>query len=439
MKKIKNILIILIVTVVILIAGIFIMLKRKSGPGITDTKEAIEIMEKETSNKKAEKLVNAEEYIEIRTCINSYLSEININNSSFYGYDASGNYVNLMREEDINKNMYGVLSKEYIDKKSININNIRNYVYKIEEDCFFVPIELMSFGNIENVKTFGVYGVIITQEYRPVMESYMVVNIDEHNNTFSIEQLSNKEELNNYIANVPNEILEENNNVYSGVRITSEDLIQGYINDYKRLSLAYPELLYNNFLDEDYKNKRFGSLDEYKKYISNNRNIINSINPASYQVTEQLDYTRYVVMDDNGKYYIFNSETPSSYKILLDTYTIDLPEFIEKYEGATDQQKVALNIEKFIQSINAKDYKYAYGCLADSFKNNYFKTQAEFENYAKQNFFDNNTVGYKEFSIQGDVYSYSVVLTNKATGEQKNKTFIMQLGEETDFVMSFDR
>lgn len=439
MKKIKSILIILIVIVIILIAGILIILETRNESGITETKEALEIMERETSHKDAERLVNAEEYIEVRACINLYLSEININNSAFYGYDDSGKYINLMREEDINKNMYGVLSKEYINKKSININNIRNYVYKIEEDCFFVPIELINFGSTENVKTFGVYGVIITQEYRPTMESYMVVNIDEYNNTFSIEQLSNRDELNSYKANVPNEIQEGDNNVYSGIRITNEDLIQGYINDYKRLSLAFPELLYNNFLDEDYRNKRFGSLDEYKKYVNDNRNIISGINPASYKVTEQSNYTQYTVMDDNGKYYIFNSKGPSRYRILLDTYTIDLPEFIEKYNNGTEQQKVALNIEKFIQAINTKDYKYAYNCLADSFKNNYFKTQADFENYAKENFYASNDVTYNSFEKQGDLYTYSVTLTDKQTNEQKNKTFIMKLGEGTEFVLSFDR
>ena len=127
------------------------------------------------------------------------------------------------------------------------------------------------------------------------------------------------------------------------------------------------------------------------------------------------------------------------YTLILDTYTIDLPEFLEKYNNSTDQQKVALNIDKFMQAINAKDYKYAYNCLADSFKNNYFKTQEEFENYAKENFYSSNNVEYNEFDTQGDVYTYSVILTDKETSEQKNKTFIVKLEEGTEFVLSFNR
>ena len=128
-----------------------------------------------------------------------------------------------------------------------------------------------------------------------------------------------------------------------------------------------------------------------------------------------------------------------NFSIILDTYTIDLPEFTEKYNSANENQKVALNIDKFMTAINAKDYKYAYNCLAGSFKNNYFKTEAEFENYAKANFYESNTVAYNTFETQGDLYTYSVTITDTKTANKKQKTFIMQLGEGTEFVMSFDR
>ncbi len=440
MKNIKNVIILLIILLIVLIGIIvFIVSNKKDTTMDTETPEAIEIMKNETNITESDKLIDIEDYLEVKNCVNAYLSEININNSAFYGYDESGNYTNLMSEKDINSYMYGVLSEDYINKKSININNIRDYVYKIEEDCFFTPIELLKKGNTESVKTFGVYGVIVTQEYKPLLESYMIVNIDENNNTFSVEQLATKDEINSTKVNIPTEIIEKDNNVFPELGITSEDLIQGYIDDYKRLSLAYPELLYSNFLNDEYKSKRFASLEEYKKYVNDNKDKIESIYPSKYQVIEQEEYTQYIVVSEIGEYYIFNSSNPSEYKVILDTYTIDIPQFTEKYNSSTEQQKVALNIDKFMQAINAKDYKYAYGCLADSFKNNYFKTQEEFENYAKENFYASNTVEYNEFDTQGDVYTYSVILTDKETGEQKTKTFIMQLGEGTEFKMSFDR
>jgi hypothetical protein len=49
------------------------------------------------------------------------------------------------------------------------------------------------------------------------------------------------------------------------------------------------------------------------------------------------------------------------YKLILDEYTIDLPEFTEKYKKAAPQEKVGMNIEKIISAINNKDYgKYRF-------------------------------------------------------------------------------
>lgn len=438
MKKIKYVLIICIILAILLIVIILINNRNKNNQGISETQESIEIMKNETVQEEAEQIINIEEYIEVKNCANAYLNAININNSAYYGYDENGDYTNLMTEEDINANMYEVLSAEYINKNSINTENIRNYVYAIEEDCFFVPVELIEKGSNENIKSFGVYGIIVSQEYEMLMEGYIIINIDEGNNTFSIEQVANKDELNNIEIEVPDIIEEKNNNVYTAIGTTYEDIIQGYIDDYKRLAIAYPELAYDNFLDEEYKSKKFESVDEYKEYINENRDKIELLAPEKYEVSEQDNYTRYLILSNSGQYIIIKAETPSKYKFILDTYTIDIPEFTEKYNSSAEQQKVALNIDKFIQALNAADYKYAYNCLADSFKNNYFKTQEEFETYAKENFYKSNTITYNQFNIQGEYYTYSVTITNQETNEGINKTFIMQLGEGTEFVLSFD-
>lgn len=226
-------------------------------------------------------------------------------------------------------------------------------------------------------------------------------------------------------------------NEFSIINITTNELLQMYFNDYKNAVLQEPEKAYN-LLEEQYREKKFGSVESYKKYIENNKETITTAILDSYQVKEG-ENNRYICIDQNGNYYIFNETAIMDYTVVLDTYTIDLPEFTEKYNTATEQQKVALNIDRFMQAINDSDYKYAYNCLADSYKNNYFKTQAEFENYVNQNFYENSTVGYKEFSIEGDFYTYSIILTNKKTGEQMNKTFICSLGENTDFVLSFNK
>ena len=226
-------------------------------------------------------------------------------------------------------------------------------------------------------------------------------------------------------------------NEFSIINVTTNELLQMYFNDYKNAVLQEPEKAYN-ILQEQYREEKFGSFEEYKKYIENNKETITTATLESYQVKDE-ETNRYICIDQNGRYYIFDETAIMDYTVILDTYTLDLPEFTEKYEIANEQQKVALNIDRFMQAINDGDYKFAYNCLADSYKNNYFKTQAGFENYAKQNFYENSTIGYKEFNMEGELYTYSVVLTDKKTGEQMNKTFIMQLGEGTEFVLSFDK
>lgn len=222
------------------------------------------------------------------------------------------------------------------------------------------------------------------------------------------------------------------------ISMSIDDLILIYFDDYKTYMLENPEQAYN-LLDKEYREKRFGNIDGYKTYIANNKEMISNNSLESYKISVDDEKSQYICLDQYGNYYIFTENAIMDYTVILDTYTIDLPEFTEKYNSATDQQKVALNIDKFMQAINSKDYKYAYNCLADSFKNNYFKTQEDFENYAKENFYASNTVGYKEFDTQGEYYTYSVILTDKETEAQKNKTFIMKLEEGTNFVLSFDR
>ena len=129
------------------------------------------------------------------------------------------------------------------------------------------------------------------------------------------------------------------------------------------------------------------------------------------------------------------------YTLILDTYTIDIPEFVDRYNSVTNQEKVILNINKFMQSINDGDYKYAYSILADSFKQNNFKTLEEFTNYVKTNFFENNKFDYRKFSGEADTYyTYEVDITDSsnASEEVKTKTFIVLLEDGTDFKISFN-
>ena len=136
---------------------------------------------------------------------------------------------------------------------------------------------------------------------------------------------------------------------------------------------------------------------------------------------------------------MFNENGVMDFKMILDTYTIDLPQFIEKYNQANDETKVALNLQKVFEAINDEDYNYVYNKLDDTFKQNNFPTLESFEEYVKNNFYSKNTITKANYTMENDMYVYGLNISN-ADNENEfiTKEFIVKLEEETDFVMSFN-
>lgn len=226
-------------------------------------------------------------------------------------------------------------------------------------------------------------------------------------------------------------------NEFEFVNVTTESLILTYFNKYKNNMFQDVEKAYNT-LDPEYRQKRFGSIEQYKLYINENYEKLIALSLSGYKLDNtNKDYNKYICVDQNGNYYIFKETAVMQYTLMLDDYTIDSPEFIEKYNSTNEQGKVALNIDRFIKAINTSDYNYAYNCLSNGFKSNYFNNLEIFKNYVKRTFYENNKVEYKSYTEQSGLYKYTIEITNE---EQKKleKTIIMKLNEGTGFEMSFD-
>ena len=225
-------------------------------------------------------------------------------------------------------------------------------------------------------------------------------------------------------------------NEFSMVSVTTENLLNLYFNHFKDTSYQNIEEAYN-LLEEEYRKKRFGSIDAFNEYIQNNENFSESY-LTRYDVNTFDEYTQYVCIDQNGKYYIFNETSVMDYDIILDTYTIDLPQFLEQYNEASAEQKAYMNVQKVYEAINNKDYNYVYNKLDNSFKQNNFATIEEFEQYVQESFLENTEIeGSVKVSDSGQYYVCTVQTVNNDTGDQKEETIIIKLNEGTDFVMSF--
>ena len=390
-------------------------------------------------------------------------TKVTIDNIFFTTEGCIKEYIEYVTENN-NEAIYSLIDYKYIDEKNITLENIGEYITKYTNSNISKTIEMYEVAGSK-------YYTYYAKHQLGTEIIYFIVNTDTSTNSFSIMPINSEEyekkivEPAKAFGNQEDSIKENEYNTISYKYYDEVDIVDKYFQDYLENALFNPEIAYNS-LNEEYRKEKFGGLNEYKQYVEKNKEVLSGMCKEArrdydefdnyeeyekyyaqvskngldkYKIEEYEGYKKIICIDTYGNYYIFNVNSIMEYTLILDTYTIDLPEFLEKYNNSTDQQKVALNIDKFIQAINAKDYKYAYNCLADSFKNNYFKTQEEFENYAKENFYSSNNVEYNEFDTQGDVYTYSVILTDKETSEQKNKTFIVKLEEGTEFVLSFNR
>lgn len=360
-----------------------------------------------------------------------------------------------MTEEEIKKSyieggikaIYNIIDPQYIQdigvdnnkiiekcKKYMKIGNYtENVIYDLDIENIFIK-EIS-----EEITIALIYSEINNAEFN------IILKIDLKNRTYTMFW-SDYIENNNY-----DQTLEQSGTINSD-NIENNGFnfcIIGEIDDrYIVLQLFYEfkNKLFNNskaaydLLNEEYREKKFETYSEFEEYIEKNKKKLNELNIEQFEIKEYEEYREYICIDQSGNYFIFDEKNPIEYTVLLDTYTIDLPEFLEKYNNASEDKKVGYNIEKVFTALNLGDYKYVYNKIDETFKNNNFNTLEAFEKYIQEKLYSNNSIEYEDYKIQGNLYIYTI---NIKDGDNKNNSdvvkmnIIMQLQEGTDFVMSF--
>lgn len=435
-KYTKLIMTIAVVLIIIIILIILLILKinKNNYSNQTQVSQGDAGLENDFSTSTLETVTEKIDYYTVRNCINMYLNFLNTDSSIYY----IGGESNL----DIQKEyIYDILSIEYLEKNNISKENLLNKIDMINEEVIYVPLQMKVIRK-ENVNKFLTYGIIQTlSNYEFIKDVYFIVNLDYINKTFSIEPIdmeyNNIEDI--FIENANISIEKNDNNLYSNQKITNEYVTKEYFNLYKRLSLSNPEIVYN-MMSDDYKNNRFDNFEKFKQYINNNIDEILKINLKQYLVNNYDDYIEYVGKDQFGNIYIFNEYEDKSIEMKLDTYTIDTEKFINEYQNASDEKKVQMNVDKFIQMINRHDYDTSYKCISEGFKNNYFPSQQYFENYIKNVFYEYNKFEFRNIEKKGtNIYVANVNITDltEENTDIREINIIMQLNENLEFEMSF--
>lgn len=436
--KYKNIImamLLVIIIIIIIILTIFLLNKKENGIDLNNKNIGDAGLNIDYSVSEIENVTDKIEYYTVRNCINNYFNILNSNNSIYYVGDEI--------DEDAQKEyIYNLLGIDYIKSNNITVNNVLNKVETTKEQKVFIPLQMKVLKK-ERVDKYIVYGVLQDViELDDAEEIYIIVNLDYNNKTFSIEPIDKEYESIEQI-NIENDdiLIDKNeNNIYQNQKITNEYLTNEYFVLYKKLAITEPELVYNIF-SEEYRNERFGNIDNFKKYVNENKNEILKINMQQYLVNNYESYTEYVAKDQYGNLYIFKESSDNELiDINLDTYTLKNDKFFEEYNKSSNEKKVQMNVDKFIQMINRHDYKTSYNCISSGFKKNYLDTQEKFEEYMKNVFFEYNNFEFRNIEQKGsNLYTVTLNITDltEESSETRNVTIIMQLNDDLDFEMSF--
>lgn len=446
MIKLKKIILFIIILIIIIISIIFCIIHFNKGEVLYNIDENGTTDEEANYINTKIQLVNSRnDYYAVKQCVEKFYlyygyifddDTVNENLSDVDGYD-DGNTNVYSKEECIN-NVYKMLDKDYIDYKNITLNNLVEKVDNIKSSDVDINEMYVSQKNV-NVSIYIVNGRLKENTTDEMSDFELMVKLDAVNKTFTVflgdyidEKYSDIKIGDEININVESLIEKNEINIYDYKNITDENYIRGLLLKYQNEVLFDEETAYNN-LDEEYRKKRFGSLDNFKEYAKNNiiRNV--KLKLVKYQINNYDNYTEYVCLDNDGNYYIFNEKSVMNYNLLLDTYTVNVPQFVKKYENGDNQLKVGMNIDKILSAIKENDYNYIYNKLDDTYKNNNFNTVEELKNYIQSVFVSNN-VSYDKFKDLGGVYTYKLLIDDN----NSNITVIMKLLDNDDFVMSFE-
>lgn len=359
-----------------------------------------------------------------------------------------------------NEKIINMLDNKYVKDNNITADNVRDKIKEIKGSPLVVINDITQ-QNISNNKTIYYVsydlvkdkslaekdGLRYESSYNANEETTIgkncdiTISVNSEQKVFSI--IPNKMEQSDFS-------IEKNEyNTYEYNVLNTQKQVEMYIQDFTN-NLKYKLEESYNKLDEEYRNKRFGNLEKYQKYMNENQKNFEDFELTKYKEENKDDYTEYICIDQYGNYYIFKDKGVMNYTVMLDTYTIDSDEFNNKYNNGSEQIKVGMNLEKIFQALNRKDYQYIYEKLDNNFKQNYFSTEDKFEEYAKSTFFDINKITYGTFEKQSGMYIYNITISdaNEIIDDNQDneeietnnisKKFIIKLEDNKNFKLAFN-
>lgn len=456
MKNLKiSVLIVLVIICILIISILLFLLKGdiNTDGGIVNETPISEQEKKEIFDdiNKMNEVTNVADYFYAKEIVDRYMQFVNIIKED----------TNQENTSDYKKQLMGVIPDSVKMEMNLKEENIENQLSfprgSIIIKNIYVSNQTVNSEMYENVTDIRLYYLnvdILDIEQAKKQNKEILVIFDFNNKTFYIipseyiklkkYNISKGENIQIY----DKETIGDNGyNKISTQDISEQNICQEYFNLYKLNALYDIEASYNS-LDEEYRNVRFGSVENYKKYLQESN--LKNIRFEKYQVTYNENVRNYVCMDQYGKYYIFEENNiRMNAKVKLDTYTITSDAYKNAYNNGDSAMKAKLNLDKFRLMINNQDYDNAYKLLDETFRNNNFKTEDDFIKYVKSHMYVYNNIEFTQIEENSGLLLCTAEFKDLTNGEYYKQSntqvpkdtkwnFVVKLVDENSCVMSFE-
>lgn len=466
----KSLVIVLITTLILILILVFILsLKNKQKIGKNDViQENNKIEEVKNDNIESER----NNYYSIKKIVddyyNSLLNVMNVNSNIDLNEIAEDD-AELIRENQqsqISKIFYS-LGKKYREDNKITIDNVMDSIKGIHVSTARVT-DINKLKEKNNIEVYYVLVDLKSVTDNRISETSQLIYIDKNNSTYEI--FLDDFIKNNYskITNstdiyMPDRIEKNNDNAYSNNTLSDSEYTKALLEDLMYNLVFKKEKAYE-LLENKYKNSKFSNINSFYEFISKNeetykylyRNITGDtvglttqkelenfranrykFDIKDFKIKKYNNYTQYIIIDKQNKYYIFNEVKPMEYSVLLDSYTVEVELLTEEYNNLNKDDQYEYVINQYIEMINLKDYDSAYSHLDENIKND--NNKSLFVRFIQERFFEDNyidSITNDEKDTQNKVFK--IQLRDSEYGmKTKGLTLKVELVSKNDYRITF--
>ena len=224
-----------------------------------------------------------------------------------------------------NAKLMNFISNDYIKENKINVNNVLSNVpdesIEYTDNYEFIINKIYFSEENDLINTYFMEIFYYNLNNKKKYETRLMVQLDPVNMTFQVipyiymkEKGYDKLSIGDSYSATVKEVANKKDNTYKMVPIPKNTMADRYFSIYLEYLKNDKEASYY-LLDKEYREKRFENINKYLEYIKK-ADLENAV-ISKFQAYDYDEYTEYVCIDIEGRYYIFNESGVMDYSIML--------------------------------------------------------------------------------------------------------------------------